>query len=1223
MSVETVVRRGRGWLAVAVLAAAAWIAAPSVGTVSSADEPDSLAERHAAAPGRDRYRPLPSEIAIPRPPPRRATWGPPRDDRLRGRPQADADGDATITVCPSGCDHTSVQAAVDAATVGDTISIGSGTYRETVHIATSLTVRGVDPSVTILDGNGQGPVVTVEGGVGVTMSGLTVTGGRAASGAGILNQGALTLVNCAITGNQTTSESEGYGGGIFNYGGLLAVDRSTVADNQATLGGGVLNGFGWMTLSRSRVMRNTATRLGGAIYNGVESSVRIDTASLADNKVVPTTADGRGGGIFSAGFAYVSRSTLSGNRVAEVGGAIFQYQDTTILTNSTVAGNVADVGGAGIYVSGGSVLVTNGTFSGNSGTFGAIWSNDKATLRNTLLGDNLPTSCFGEITSQGHNLDSGNSCSFRTEGDLVNVNPRMGPLADNGGATWTQSIRAGSPAIDAGDPLGCTAPDDTLLTTDQRGFDRPVDGNGDGVKRCDIGAYEFQPEGLATPTPTPTPPNPGAGAVTVCASGCQHRSVQAAVDAVGAGGTVFVRAGTYVENVTVSRAVTLTGAGAHVTEIDGNRAGPALTVAAGAKVAVSGLALVRGQGVQNAGELTLTEVSVAFNAGLRGGGIFNTGTLTVVGGTVSSNVALEDHGGGIHNAGGTVVLRQTTVAGNTANGRSGDGYGGGVFSSGSLTVEDSLVTSNESRFGGGVANNGGRLALARSNLVGNRAEFGGALYTAGGQAAIEGGNLLANLATIGGGVYQRGPLRLTNARIAQNVASGANAFGGGILNNGSELVVRGGAIAENESTSGGAIYAYKPEARVDLAQTTLSGNKASFGGGLLQQQGTAVLDGVSVTGNASFADGGGAFLVEGVLTVRGGAFVANTCVRNGAGLFVGAGGTAEVNGTEITGSVTEGNGAGVYVQGQLTLVDSDVLDNQTSEATSTGGGVFNDGGRVTIRASTLAGNTAAEGGGVANTGTLRMENSTLSGNRGTRGAGLHNATGSALLANVTFYSNTLEVRIVEPTETPEPTEPPETPEPAPGSRADRDRMGGDQGQSGAGGAIYNATGGTVTLRHTLIGPSTDVDNCFGRLTSDGYNLDSGRSCGMTASGDRAGVDPRLDLLADNGGATLTHALAPDSPAVDAGSPAGCRSIDNQDLRQDQRRRPRPEDGNDDGVARCDIGAFELGAGGPDTPTPTGTRSTPVPTVTGTPPTPTATRTTGPAIYLPMAKKHEP
>jgi hypothetical protein len=71
----------------------------------------------------------------------------------------------------------------------------------------------------------------------------------------------------------------------------------------------------------------------------------------------------------------------------------------------------------------------------------------------------------------------------------VDTDPLLGPLQNNGGPTQTQALLSGSPAIDAGNPSGCTDGNGHLLKTDQRGMPRhdPEDTRG-----CDIGAYESQ-----------------------------------------------------------------------------------------------------------------------------------------------------------------------------------------------------------------------------------------------------------------------------------------------------------------------------------------------------------------------------------------------------------------------------------------------------------------------------------------------------------------------------------------------------------------------------------------------------------------------------------------------------------------------------------------------------------------------------------------------------------
>ena len=104
-------------------------------------------------------------------------------------------------------------------------------------------------------------------------------------------------------------------------------------------------------------------------------------------------------------------------------------------------------------------------------------------MTNTIVAGNTAGACSGAATSLGNNLDDDGSCALTAAGDLSGVNPLLSPLADNGGATPTHALMAGSPAIDAGSNAACP-------TIDQRGVTRPADGDADGALVCDIGAYE-------------------------------------------------------------------------------------------------------------------------------------------------------------------------------------------------------------------------------------------------------------------------------------------------------------------------------------------------------------------------------------------------------------------------------------------------------------------------------------------------------------------------------------------------------------------------------------------------------------------------------------------------------------------------------------------------------------------------------------------------------------
>jgi hypothetical protein len=125
--------------------------------------------------------------------------------------------------------------------------------------------------------------------------------------------------------------------------------------------------------------------------------------------------------------------------------------------------------------------------NGSNGFASGCLSITNALLVNTILAGNSPGNCSGTITDAGHNLSSDSTCAFTSVGSLNNTDPKLGPLADNGGPTLTMALLPGSPAINAGDTAAAPL-------TDQRGFPRPS-----GLA-ADIGAYEY-----AAPDFTPLP----------------------------------------------------------------------------------------------------------------------------------------------------------------------------------------------------------------------------------------------------------------------------------------------------------------------------------------------------------------------------------------------------------------------------------------------------------------------------------------------------------------------------------------------------------------------------------------------------------------------------------------------------------------------------------------------------------------------------------------------
>jgi len=385
--------------------------------------------------------------------------------------------------------------AITLAAADDSIMVAPATYTENLTMSISLTVSGSGAATTIVDGGGVSAVLTISGTAKVNLSGLTIRHGRAPNGGGIYNNGALTINNSIISGNTaaiscSASFCDNSGGGIYNNG-ALTINSSTISGNDAfiqctiqcaTLGGGIFNNSGVLALTNSTISGNSAS-----------CQISFPGRGFCHSD---------GGGIFVGnGTVTISKSTISGNRANESGG--IDNRATLTISNSTVSGNSANFRGnafGGGISNGGVLAINSSTISGNSahgslGSYGGdiYISNGTATpttLQNSIVANSTSgENCYGTMKSNGYNLIIDGSCNFNHAGDLNNHDPLLGPLQNNGGPTQTMALLPGSPAIDGGNPSGCTDSQGHLLQTDQRGMPRPDKEDSVG---CDMGAYESQ-----------------------------------------------------------------------------------------------------------------------------------------------------------------------------------------------------------------------------------------------------------------------------------------------------------------------------------------------------------------------------------------------------------------------------------------------------------------------------------------------------------------------------------------------------------------------------------------------------------------------------------------------------------------------------------------------------------------------------------------------------------
>ncbi len=361
----------------------------------------------------------------------------------------------------------------------------------------------------------------------LTLNDSLVTNNAAATcagscGGGIKSYGQMIINNSSVTANQ--------GGGVVNDGGLMTLTNVNVGDN--VLGSGVANlGGGFLQFNGGSVIGNqgggilnksstakplaaltvSGNSLGGGIHNdglsakseihlsgslvsgnsgasgagifneGINAAAKISEATVSNN-----TSNANGGGINNTGTLILERSTLDHNQ-AVAGGGIDHNGSTLALTNVTLSQNSASDNGGGLY-NRSSVTLLNVTLYANAAsgpeTGGNLYNDGdtaSAALKNTIIagagaGGNC-TNNFGVLASQGYNLEDADLCGLHAAGDLVNIDPLLGALQNNGGPTPTHLPGMGSAAIDGGTNTGCPL-------SDQRGVLRPVG------SACDIGAVE-------------------------------------------------------------------------------------------------------------------------------------------------------------------------------------------------------------------------------------------------------------------------------------------------------------------------------------------------------------------------------------------------------------------------------------------------------------------------------------------------------------------------------------------------------------------------------------------------------------------------------------------------------------------------------------------------------------------------------------------------------------
>ena len=768
-----------------------------------------------------------------------------------------------------------------------------------------------------------------------------------------LSGGIITLTNGQLVlTNSITIDASALPGGIEISGNLLSrifyvTNNAAVTMDVLTLVNGVTSGVdngagilivsGTLTLNQCSLFSNNSSNEGGGICANQSGLVTLNGCTLAGN-----IATGGAAAILCSFTPMVlNQCTVEGNIQTAPGGggggAINNMDSTMTIIQSTITANSTPAigGSAGGVFNFGILQLTNSIVAGNSS--GTPASQDIVSVKGGGSNEGI-ISMGGTNIVQSYQQLSGATFSGTIP---LNAAPQLAPLDNYGGLTLTMPPLPGSPAVNAGSDITTN-----LFVTDQRGLPRVFG------PHIDIGAVESVPvSGLVT-----NATDDGLGSLRqVILFATNGLAITFAANLSGTIVPVFRQAMVINTNLTIDASALPNGI-----EYFGGGNFRLFDVANGAHVTMTALTIANGNGGQQD------------SFGLGGGGIFNVGILT---------------------------LNRCTLMGNNANfiNTGNTTGGGGVFSSGSLFVNECTFTANHADFGaggGGAIFSTGNLTVDQSTLSGNSADNG------------NGG---------GGGIYNSGNLTINNSIVSGNTANGSPG-GADVLNTSFSASLNGANLIQDFN---GSYSGFTPDMTPPLLSTV--GNYGGPTPTMPPRYGSPAID--KIFGLSDFTTDQRGFPRRiqipdiGSVEYNGSTLVTNN-LDNGAGtlrdaIFHSTNGSTITFAANMTGQTIslisgellfnqnlniDGSSLtnGVIIKATLGSRVFDVSGNLstnvltaltiTNGTRTIGGGVYNNGGNLTLNRCSLLGNLAGAGGGGAffNAGTAAINECTFTGNSVTR-----------------------------------------------------------------------------------------------------------------------------------------------------------------------------------------------------------------------------------------------